>query len=369
MNLDDIRRVGLRDVAQALGLVLDGAGRTLTPCPACDAAQRGSSDRRGPVGLNSDRAGWRCHRCGAGGSALDLAGYRLTGGRLTAGDKEAWRPVLIWYRTEFGVAGEWGAGRRPRTHPPLSRPSPPQPGPRPRPPAREVSALRNACRVVTEDDEVAGWLAQRGINPEVVAALDLARALPCSVQLPSWARCVGRPWSEGWRCTFSAHDHLGELVTVRARWIGEAAAPRKVKAAAAAAGPGSAGGAVLSCLHGRAVLRTGRAPAYWPAREPLVIVVAEGETDWLAWRVSMHADTLARRGFADAVRGHGQAVVWGVWAGSWTDEIAGRVPNGTVVHVRTDPDAAGDKYAETIRRSLAGRCDVRRETGSVTDAA
>lgn len=370
MTLDDVGAVTLPEVAAALGLELDGAGRTLTPCPACDAERRGSNDPRGPVGFTADQAGWRCHRCGAGGSAIDLAGYRLTDGRLTAGDRDGWRAVLGWYGLLLG-AGEPGKAKRRRSarNEPRACASPRRAAARPRPSPDQVCALRNACGPVTEDRAVAAWLTGRGIDPEVVASLDLARALPSGVALPDWARCVGHPWSDGWRCILPAHDHAGGAVTVRARWVGPGEAPHSVKAAAAAAGPDSAGGAVLSCLHGRSVLRTGRAPAYWPDGAPLRIVVAEGETDWLSWRVAVHADTLARRGHADAVREHGGAVVWGVWAGAWTNEIAARVPSGSVVIVRTDADAAGDRCAEVIRRSLVARCDVRRDPGGSADAA
>ena len=371
MNLDDARALTLADVTVAIGLALDDAGRTLSPCPSCGAEQRGTRDRRTPVGLTADRAGWRCHRCGAGGSAIDLVGYHLTGRRPKPGDRATWSAVLSWCDSHFG-AGQPRVTKRRRGRcrsqgAAIESPQPTRP--RPRPPIDEVCALRNACRAVTDDRAVATWLAIRGLDPMVVDALDLARALPPGVPLPEWARCAGHPWSEGWRCILPVYDHAGDLVTVRARWVESRGAPRGVKVSAAAAGPDSAGGAVLSCLYGHTVLRTGRAPSHWPVGEPLRIVVAEGETDWLAWRLALHADTLTRRGAAAATREHGRAIVWGVWAGAWTDEIARRVPDGTLVHIRTDQDAPGDKYAETIRRSLAGRCDVRREARSPTDAA
>lgn len=52
--------------------------------------------------------------------------------------------------------------------------------------------------------------------------------------------------------------------------------------------------------------------------------------------------------------------VFGVVSGSWSDGIAERIPTGSVVAVWTHLDAKGDSYAETIRRSLTGRCEVRR---------
>ena len=52
----------------------------------------------------------------------------------------------------------------------------------------------------------------------------------------------------------------------------------------------------------------------------------------------------------------------GIFAGSWSNALAARIPTGTRVAIRTDHDdnGAGDRYAELIARSLAGRCELRR---------
>jgi hypothetical protein len=80
------------------------------------------------------------------------------------------------------------------------------------------------------------------------------------------------------------------------------------------------------------------------------VLVAEGETDlWAA---------VSKPGrFREGGTFAGFAVV----AGSWTADVAARIPDGARVMVATDADPAGDDYAETVRATLAGRCTVYRK--------
>jgi hypothetical protein len=50
--------------------------------------------------------------------------------------------------------------------------------------------------------------------------------------------------------------------------------------------------------------------------------------------------------------------VLGIVAGSWTAELAARVPEGTPVEIATHADAAGERYAAAIRGSLPQTCVV-----------
>jgi hypothetical protein len=47
-------------------------------------------------------------------------------------------------------------------------------------------------------------------------------------------------------------------------------------------------------------------------------------------------------------------------SGAWSIDVAARVPSGARVYVRTDPDGAGDAYADLVNDFLGRRCDVRR---------
>jgi len=246
------------------------------------------------------------------------------------------------------------ARREPRKPRPLPTPQEAAPAPLARPDAGEVAALWEACVPVVDDAGVSAWLAgsPRGFDPGRVADIGLARALPPGLAVPRWARFKGVPWNRGgWRCIFPAWGPTGRLESLRARSIDPDCAPGE-KAAAAAAGEGSATGLLLADGVGRLVLETGAAPTWWPAGDALRLVVAEGETDFLTW-ATRYGDA------AEDAPG-----VLGLWAGSWTAEIAARIPDGARVVVRTDPDDAGDRYAARVWRELAARCKLYRPKGT-----
>jgi len=94
------------------------------------------------------------------------------------------------------------------------------------------------------------------------------------------------------------------------------------------------------------MLRDGTRPTWWPDGEPFEVIVVEGGPSWLAAAAEYSVDALC------------VPSVLGVVAGSWTDEIADRIPSWARVAIETDADAAGDRYQDKIGRSVAGRCSV-----------
>jgi hypothetical protein len=108
---------------------------------------------------------------------------------------------------------------------------------------------------------------------------------------------------------------------------------------------GAVRGLVMADPMGLALLRGELEAAPWNGG----VVVCEGEPDLWTWA------TREGRGANDTTWASLSVV-----AGSWTPELAARVPSGAKVAVYTDDDESGDKYAETIRATLAQRCDVRR---------
>lgn len=240
-----------------------------------------------------------------------------------------------------------GGRRGPPARPPLVRPASPEPGQAaPRPPRAEVERLWRLARPVIADPEVSAWLSGRGIPPERVELQDLARAIPPREKLPRWARCRGVTWSAHHRLVSRAWGATGAAESLHVRAAGEP--PRGLsKGLWPAAGPGSARGLVLADGWVRKILATGRAPDGWAG----VLLICEGFPDWLT----------ATTAFSDADAD--VPAVMGVTSGSWTAEVAARVPEGTKVLIATDPDGAGDNYAEHIARTLAGRCEWRRWKG------
>jgi len=74
--------------------------------------------------------------------------------------------------------------------------------------------------------------------------------------------------------------------------------------------------------------------------KPYRVVIVEGEPDFLS-RASVMNDA------------HGCTL--GIVSGSWTKSFAERVPVGARVYLRTDVDAAGDRYAQEIESTLRRR--------------
>jgi hypothetical protein len=344
--LEAAREVPLLDVARGLGLDLRGRGRSLSPCPGCGEDRRGSGDKRGPIGLTRDGGGWACHRCDAKGDGLALASWVLNGGPLEGRERAA--TVRAFY-----AAQGWcePAGDANRTTVRRSPPRRPRPAPEP-PPARErtpeeVGALWSRCvRVCDDGGEVAAYLEGRGIPAGAVEDLDLARALPADAILPPWAGRAGRPWPiSGHRLIVPLFDSAGVLVTLQAVAVNPAE-PSKLWPR----GGGPAGAVFADPLArlwlSREPMGDGSDPAEAVRRYGLV--VAEGAPDFLTWATN----------WGEACE-DAPAVV-AVAAGSWTAELAARVPDGTNVTLATHPDKAGDRYAQEVARSLSGRCSLRR---------
>lgn len=192
---------------------------------------------------------------------------------------------------------------------------------------------------VTADDEAGPWCKSRALDPHSVEDWDLARVIPRESRLPSWARTRLGFWTEsGHRLLVPLVDSNGELASIRARAISGNGKPAKSVAPTGF----STAGLVFACPLARQLL-AGVILDWW-AKQSLVI--SEGEVDWLTW-ASRHSQESAE----------GPAYL-GITAGSWTANIASRIPSGSVVHVRTHADAAGRKYASEIARSLVDRCGV-----------
>lgn len=213
----------------------------------------------------------------------------------------------------------------PRQAPPPPRAYPPQP---------EVAALWAASLPVVDDVEVTAWLRSRGVDPGGVGR-DLARALPRTAPLPSWARSYVGTWpAAGYRAIIPLFDEIGRLRSVRARRVAvrDDGGPKALPPA----GHRTAG-LVMACALGRRML-AGHA-------QPAAVLVAEGEPDFLL-----------------AATRQTDAAVIGIISGAWTPAVGARIPVGARVSVRTHHDLAGDKYAAQVAETLRGRCRLFRGT-------
>jgi hypothetical protein len=210
---------------------------------------------------------------------------------------------------------------------------------RPYPPQDEVELLWSRTVSITEDHEASEYLAGRGIDPMQVASRpDLLRVIPSAAQLPRWARYRGklpepRSWSEsGHRLLMRSWDATGELRSVRAwRIRDDEHSPKRLPPAGY-----RASGLVLANSSALLLLR-----GEWGQCR---VVVVEGEPDHAVWSSRTSEPVI------------------GVLSGSWTKELADRIPYGSEVVIRTHCDVAGDKYAKEVADSLRGRCHLLRLT-------
>ncbi len=189
--------------------------RGVGPCPACNATRRGRADPRPPIGLRPDQRGWRCHACGAQGDGLDLAAWVVRGSRLRDLNNEGCRAVV-------GALGAYETGDMP-IFSDIGFPSLPSG----RPHLDGLKATWDGAHPVTSDEGAVNWLRGRGLDPERIVDLDLARAL--HAEPPRWARCLGLGWLQGWRLLLPAYDAEGVLRSLRGRWVSTSFPPENTK--------------------------------------------------------------------------------------------------------------------------------------------
>lgn len=209
------------------------------------------------------------------------------------------------------------------------------------PDSSSVSELWSSAVPVAEDEQVAKWCRSRALDPNDIADWNLARAIPGDARLPRWAYTKhGGAWARsGHRLLVPLYDATGTLASFRARAVAGDGEPAKSLAPTGF----QTKGLIFACPLTRQVL-AGAAPDWWAERS---FVISEGEVDWLSW-ASRHSQ-----------EHQGGPAYLGITAGSWTPEIAARIPSGSHVCIRTDPDQAGCKYAAKIARGLHDRCIVR----------
>jgi DNA primase len=326
-----------RAVCEKLGL-LTGAtrqgGGLLVRCPAHGDRTPSCSVTRG----RDKTLRVRCFGCAFSGDV-----FHLIAARLALDVRTRFQEVLAHAAVLAGVSLDDGAPPpRPARPPPRLSPVPE----RPYPPTAQVVALWAACQPVPDDHEVAACLEARGLDPDAVETFDVARALPRTTVVPRWARFGDHGWTEtGHRLVVAMYDAEGVLRSVRAWRVTDNETPKRLPPTGY-----RASGLVMADALGRRLLASGAPRGPWPSGHPRRAVVVEGEPDFVTWATR----------FSDA--NETATAVFGIVAGSWTDQMATRIPDGTRVLLRTDADAAGDRMAEAVRASLADRCHVKRSS-------
>ncbi len=252
---------------------------------------------------------------------------------------------------ESELLGQWqyieqieGRKIEPREPAPIpKRPPPSSETPRKYPDREQVIGLLSQTTMCCDDEQGAKWLSGRSIDPKQVDVRGLAYMLPPDAQLPAWARYRRQNWTSlGYRLIIPLYNESGIVTSVRAGRVtadpDDLDAPKRLPPSGC-----RLTGLVMANAVAIDLLRTGAWPEW--AEQP-GIVIAEGEPDFLT--SCTHLDTTPT------------TAVFGIYSGSWTKELAERIPSGSSVWIWSDPDSAGDRYASTVGRSLAARCTIRR---------
>lgn len=342
---------GLEDIATAAGI--QGGRHGWGPCPVCKAVRRGSEDRRGPLVFyqREGKERWKCHarECGAGGSPTALVAAVRFGEVPPKGDLR-WKEIF----------------REKTQEPKIANPK--------RPPAREVDQLWEACSPLgslSDQDSAIRWLKMRGLSPDRMAAMDLARALPERAQWPSWMPWLGmeqHSWLAIYRLATPLYDETGRMraLRFRATLLEDSPLPEGVlrddrgrmvlldrpqTLPKALSCRGYTGGLVMADPMGLSLLRgiQDQAGIEWDGWAGVV----EGEPDF--WAVATHSGRIEALQKAPHT-----FAVFSVEAGSWNPAIAARIPDRARVRVWTDLDDAGERYATQILENLRPRCAARR---------
>lgn len=324
--IEDAASVDIVEVVASLGVTLTRSGNSLVGlCPL-------HLEKTGSFNVTHDKGLWYCHgACQCGGDGPDLVARYLYQRPVKDCDRDQRSRIRAWY-ADHGYIREESSQPASQRSVALAVQERPE---RPRlqvvrvtPPADELAAVWRLSRSVLEDDDAMAWLEGRGLCPEDVAQRGLARVLPPlpprgssepPIELPEWARY----WQRYHRVLIPLRSTAGAMVSIRARALLAEAARKK------ALNPTGFSVAGL-------VLDAGE-------RTAQLVVIAEGEPDWLSW--ACRADLETTR-------------VLGISSGGWTPEIAATIADGATVAVRVHHDAAGEKYAAAVIESLAPRPDA-----------
>jgi hypothetical protein len=209
----------------------------------------------------------------------------------------------------------------------------------------EALMLWESCVPIEKDHEVLSWMVACDIDPDSVGP-NMARALPRNIRLPQWA-CYGtQPWNAaGWRLILPLYNARGRMESVYARAL------RPIMLGTIRTGQSfpvvdGAAGKIMANEIGLRLLER----ASWPGDSSWrTVILTGGAVDFLEW--------------SSAVRGQGPAVL-GIVPGSWTEQVASRIPDGTRIVVRAHKNPIAGRYAHRVQEALASRCEVIVRTAS-----
>ena len=332
---------GCDRLADMLSLKVGSRRRRHCPNGACvDAGKKAT------LSISQDGSEWFCQRCKVGGGPAQLLAWALSG--TTTPARQDWTDLFDRGSALGACTGRAGA-RAPLPPRVVRAPSPPA-----RPPSREVRQLWESCGSVVDEPGIQQWVrgtaegCSRRPHIDLDRAEGLVRALPTSATTPAWASCKGQRWPDaGYRLVMPLFGPTGVMESLHAlRTVRpDDDMPKSTNPARF-----QVKGLVLADALGRLLLQ-GDSYAVSVIRR-CGVWIAEGIADLLSVTTS----------FSDADE-DAPAVLGLTGSGSWSAQLAARVPDETPVVIATDAgdaDGTGDTYALKVEKTLRDRCEVRR---------
>lgn len=209
----------------------------------------------------------------------------------------------------------------------------------------DLREIWDSCVSAGEDEDARAWFASRGLEGLAWKAsdLELVRVIPKG---SAFVRKLGWPSWDTRRLVSRAFDAKGDLVALRGRCIPVDGDPKSASNRGA-----RAKGSVLACPLAALMLSGGTLTNAKDGgstdREPVRLVVAEGEADFLTMALEALSDAPAK-----------WATIGVPGSGFWTPEIADRIATGSLVSVREHSDEAGARLLRDVRATIGSRCTV-----------
>lgn len=335
----DAKLAPILQVAAEIGMVQRGKG--YAPCPMCGAGQRGSSDKRGPVRIRGKY--WRCFRseCEGNGSVVDMVGAALLNALPEFSVRSHSEPVRRWFASRgYCSAGREGAEVVPEVEV-VKLVMPPLPPPKKvsAPAQEEVEAFYNNLPPLSSSPECCAYLADRRIDP-IFAEDRLLAKVVVSSRLPEWLNHI--PFSVQLPAiVVPMYNAEGKVGSLTFRSVTPGAENKSISS------KGGRMGVVFSDGLGLQILQN---KWNWLNSEPAVLVL-EGEIDFLTWGTR----------YGDSV-GLELPILFGVVSGSWSKDIAQKIPDDSLVMVRTHHDKGGEQMFQHIKKTIGPRCRVWRSS-------
>lgn len=345
MWIQDAKTASVLSVGEAFGLS-QKVGRSLSPCPICGSEARGSSDKRGPIGTNTEGTAWKCHQCHVKGDTVDLAAYCVGQKPLRDLDKG----TVASIRAYFADQGFCEKGPKHEESTPLDslqshsgnqdqdgnvvqlkKAKNNEDGPS-RPPRKSLTTLWKSTFTVAYGVEMAPawsdslneWLLSRRFSPQLIDKSGIVRVAPIIDEFkhPAW-------WPSTW-----AKDY--RLVT-----------------------PAFEVDGTFASIHGRSVSTAKSTPkTRWPRGHEAKSLFMANKLGLKMMRGQASANNdglLICEGFTDFLRATTQAIVEKMelaviagTSGSFGAINKIKIPTSTKVFIATDPDDQGDEYAALI---------------------